>query len=218
MSGLPSPTVLRVVLVDDHAVVRTGCRRLMELEPDLRVVGEFGDADSALDWLQAQAPQAGAAAEVMVLDLSMPGRSGLDLLRRVALRWPSLRVLMFTMHDSSAMIQQTLAAGAHGFVAKSRSPDELIAAIRQVMRGRVVVSDAEPALPQDAPAHTQLSAREFDVMRLLVEGESLDEIGQRLCISPKTVANLQTLLRRKLGVNNNVELLRYAQMHRLFGA
>ncbi len=217
MSALPLPSVLRVVLVDDHAVVRTGCRRLMELEPDLRVVGEFGDADSALDWLQAQAPQAGAAAEVMVLDLSMPGRSGLDLLRRVALRWPSLRVLMFTMHDSAAMVQQALAAGAHGFVAKSRSPDELIAAIRQVMIGRVVVSDAEPS-PQDAPAHTQLSGREFDVMRLLVEGMSLDDIAQRLCISPKTVANLQTLLRRKLGVSNNVELLRYAQMHRLFGA
>jgi DNA-binding NarL/FixJ family response regulator len=208
--------VLRVLLVDDHAVVRTGCRRLMELEPDLRVVGEFGDADSALDWLQAQAPQAGAAAEVMVLDLSMPGRSGLDLLRRVALRWPSLRVLMFTMHDSAAMIQQTLAAGAHGFVAKSRSPDELIEAVRQVMSGRFVVSDAEPTAPQDAPAHTQLSGREFDVMRLLVEGMSLDDIAQRLCNSPKTVANLQTLLRRKLGVNNNVELLRYAQMHRLF--
>ena len=218
MTAPTPPSVLRVLLVDDHAVVRTGCRRLMELEPDLRVVGEFGDADSALDWLQAQAPQAGAAAEVMVLDLSMPGRSGLDLLRRVALRWPSLRVLMFTMHDSAAMIQQTMAAGAHGFVAKSRSPDELIAAIRLVMRGRVVVSDAAPTAPQDAPAHTQLSGREFDVMRLLVEGMSLDDIAQRLCISPKTVANLQTLLRRKLGVNNNVELLRYAQMHRLFGA
>ncbi|MDZ7814014.1 MAG: helix-turn-helix transcriptional regulator [Ideonella sp.] len=88
--------------------------------------------------------------------------------------------------------------------------------MRQVMHGRVVVSDAEPSL-QDAPAHTHLSAREFDVTRLLVEGMSLDDIAQRLCISPKTVANLQTLLRRKLGVNNNVELLRYAQIHRLFG-
>lgn len=217
MNAAAHPALLRVLLVDDHAVVRTGCRRLMEMEPDLRVVGEFGDADSALDWLQAQAPQAGAAAEVMVLDLSMPGRSGLDLLRRVALRWPSLRVLMFTMHDSAAMIQQTLAAGAHGFVAKSRSPEELIAAIRQVMTGRVLVSDAEPS-PHTEPPHSQLSAREFDVMRLLVEGSGVEDIALRLCISAKTVANLQTLLRRKLGVNNNVELLRYAQMHRLFGA
>jgi len=218
---MSAPT--RVLLVDDHAVVRAGYRRLLELEPDMLVVAECADADAAYALLQRQPVSAGALAEVMVLDLSMPGRSGLDLLRRVRLRWPSLRVLIFSMHDSPAIVNQSLRAGAAGFITKSSPPEELVAAVRAVCRGERVLSQdvALHAMPAEAPAapapHEQLSAREFDVLRHLLAGLSLEEIAQRLCLSPKTVANQQSLIRQKLGVCNAVELLRYAQWHGLDG-
>jgi DNA-binding NarL/FixJ family response regulator len=208
------PPAIRVMLVDDHAVVREGYRRLLALEPDMRVVAEYPDADSAYEALQRQP----GLAQVMVLDLSMPGRSGLDLLRRLSLRWPSLRVLVFTMHDSPAMVAQALRAGATGFVTKSSPPEDLVAAVRHAARGQTVLSadvaDKADAAGQ-APPHVGLSAREFDVLRHLLEGASLDQIADRLGVSAKTVANHQTTLRQKLGVANAVELVRYAQQYGL---
>lgn len=208
-------TPTRILLVDDHAVVRTGYRRLLELDPQCQVVAEFADGDSAYDALQRQPPEKGPLAELLVLDLSMPGRSGLDLLRRLNLRWPSLKVLVFSMHDSPAMVGQAFKAGAHGFVTKSSQPAELVDAVRRVMAGeRVLSSDlAEQALPTDA--HQQLSAREFDVLRFLVQGLAVDEIAPLMNLSAKTVANYQTQIRQKLGVANAVELLRYAREHGL---
>jgi DNA-binding NarL/FixJ family response regulator len=216
-------TPTRVMLVDDHAVVRSGYRRLLELEADMQVVAECSDADTAYALLQNQPVSAGALAQVMVLDLSMPGRSGLDLLRRLTLRWPSLRVLVFSMHDGAAMVTHSLRAGAAGFITKSSPPEELVAAVRAVAAGQTVLSadvaryGSAPELAAGTPAHEQLSPREFDVLRYLLSGLSVEEIAQRLALSPKTVANHQSLIRQKLGVSNAVELLRYAQLHRLVG-
>ena len=213
---------IRVMLVDDHAVVRAGYRRLLEMESDLFVVAECADADAAYDALQRQPVSAGPLVDVVVLDLSMPGRSGLDLLRRLTLRWPSLRVLVFTMHDSAAMVSQCLRAGAAGFVTKSSQPEELVLAVRQVMGQGIVLSDdiaaAARAVLEDVerPPHANLSPREFDVLRYLVDGLAVDEIAERLTLSTKTVANYQTMIRQKLGVANAVEMLRYVREHRLF--
>lgn len=217
-----SMPAIRVMLVDDHAVVRAGYRRLLEMEPDLSVVAECADADTAYDLLQRQPVSAGPLVDVVVLDLSMPGRSGLDLLRRLTLRWPSLRVLVFTMHDSVAMVSQCLRAGASGFVTKSSQPEELVLAVRQVMGQGIVLSDdiaaaARAVLDEvERPPHTHLSPREFDVLRYLVDGLAVDEIAERLTLSSKTVANYQTMIRQKLGVANAVEMLRYVREHRLF--
>ncbi len=210
----PAASPIRVALADDHAVVREGYRRLLALEDDLRVSAEFADADAVLDALQRGA----LAADVLVLDLSMPGRSSLDLLRRVRAHWPALRVLVFSMHDDAARVQQALRAGALGYITKSSPPEDLVAAVREVARGRQVLSadiaaHAEP--PAAPPPHLMLSPREFDVLRGLLQGASLDQIAEALHISPKTVSNLQTALRQKLGVSNAVELLRYAQAHGL---
>lgn len=208
------PTAIRVMLVDDHAVVREGYRRLLALELDMQVVAEFPDADSAYEALQ----RVPGMAHVMVLDLSMPGRSGLDLLRRLSLRWPQLRVLVFTMHDSPAMVSQALRAGATGFVTKSSPPEDLVAAVRHAARGRLVLSSDVATKADGAgemPPHVSLSGREFDVLRLLLEGASLDLIADKLGVSAKTVANHQTAIRQKLGAANAVELVRYAQLHGL---
>lgn len=205
---------LRVALADDHAVVRAGYRRLLELEPDMAVVAEFGDADSAY---RALAADAAAAVDLLVLDLSMPGRSGLELLRRLAQRRPGLPVLVFTMHDGAAMIEQCLRAGAAGFVTKSSAPEMLVDAVRRAARGETALSPdvaAIAAAPSTAP-HRSLSSREFDILQQLLAGRGVDEIAQTLRLSGKTVSNYQTQIRQKLGVGSAVELLRYAREHGL---
>jgi DNA-binding NarL/FixJ family response regulator len=209
---------LQVMLVDDHAVVRAGYRRLLELEPDVVVCAECADGDEALATLQRR----GSAVDVMVLDLSMPGRSGLDLLRRVRQRWPALRVLVFSMHDSPAMVAQALRAGADGFITKSSEPALLVDALRRVGRGDTGVLSPDVAAAAQAPGaeppHRVLSAREFEVLRGLVAGLSVEQIAARLHLSPKTVSNYQTRIRQCLGVNTAVELLRYASEHRLLAS
>lgn len=207
---------IAVLLVDDHAVVRAGYRRLLEGEPGCAVVGECADGDAAYDWLQ----RGRTPVDVVVLDLSMPGRSGLDLLRRIALRWPAVATLVFSMHDSPAMVAQALQAGAAGFVTKSSEPDALVAALRRVAAGerRVLSPDIAGADGTAAarPPHEALSPREFQVLQGLLAGDAVDAIAVRLHLSAKTVSNHQTAIRQKLGVATAVELLRYAQQHRLF--
>lgn len=220
MSGPPDPVgtagPLRVMLVDDHAVVRAGYRRLLDDEAGLRVVAECGDAESAY---AALGPAAAATADVLVLDLSMPGRSGLDMLRRARLRWPRLRVLVFSMHDSPVMVAQALAAGAAGFITKSSEPALLVAALRRVAAGEQAVLSPDIAgaaqAPGAAPPHQVLTAREFEVLRGLVEGLSVEQIAARLHLSPKTVSNYQTQVRQRLGLQTAVDLLHYARQHRL---
>ncbi len=205
------------MLVDDHAVVRAGYRRLLELEPDCLVSAECADGASAYALLlRRDAPPV----DVVVLDLSMPGGSGFDLLRRIGMRWPLLRRLVFSMHDSPAMVAQALAAGADGFVTKSSPPEVLVDALRRVAAGaqRVLspdIADA-PAAPSALAPHQTLSPREFQVLQGLLAGDSLDAIAMRLHLSTKTVSNHQTVIRQKLGVGTAVELLRHAQQHRLF--
>lgn len=207
----------RVMLVDDHAIVREGYRRLLEVEPGIEVLSEHADAESAQ---QALATLPGVDGVVVVMDLSMPGRGGLDMTRRIAVRWPTVRVLVFSMHDHPAMVTRALAAGAAGYVTKTTAPDVLVHAVRRVAAGETGVlsddvADALRSATAQAP-HAKLSPREFDVLRQLVEGLAVDAIAARLNLSPKTVSNLQTAVRTKLGVGTAVELLRYAQQHRLF--
>ena len=205
---------IRVILVDDHALVRAGYGRLLALEPDLRIVGEHADADSAYAALQQQPD----AADVLVLDLSMPGRSGFDLLRRLKLRCPTLAVLVCTMHDSPPMLAQAQAAGARGFVTKSSDPALLADAIRRVARGETVLSPDMAAATDHAsaqPPHEALSPREFEVMLMLARGDTVETIAQALSLSVKRVANVQTLIRSKLGLGSAMDLLRYAREHRL---
>ena len=203
---------LRVGLVDDHAVVRAGYRRLIELEDDLAVTAEFVDAESTY---AALAGPGACPVDLLVLDLSLPGQSGLELLRHLTLRLPTLPVLVFTMHESAALVRQCLRAGAAGFVTKCSEPATLLDALRRVARGEIALSDDVADVRDDAaPApHTALSVREFDIFQRLVLGHDVDRIAQTLHLSGKTVANYQTEIRRKLGAGNAVELVRYAREH-----
>jgi DNA-binding NarL/FixJ family response regulator len=208
---------LRVALADDHAVVRSGYRRLLELETDIVVVAEFADADAAYSAFNGNDPLS-EQIDLLVLDLSMPGRSGLELLRRLAQRRPELAVLVFTMHDSAAMLDQCLRAGAAGFVTKSSAPEVLVDAVRRAGRGEIALSPDMTVLHSQAqagPPHTRLSSREFDILQQLLAGHAVEDIAQTLRLSTKTIANYQTRIRQTLGVGSAVELLRYAREHGL---
>ncbi|WP_455281861.1 response regulator transcription factor [Cupriavidus necator] len=206
---------IRVAIADDHAVVRTGYRRLLELEAGVEVVAEFGDTDVAYQWLTQH------EADVLILDLTMPGRGGLETVQRLKMRLPELRVLVFSMHDSPALVAQVLRAGARGYLTKSSPPDALVDAVHEVMRGGQPLSaDVRDSL-RLAPGqsgdrrHLDLSPREFEVFRLLAQGRSVDEIALQMFLSLKTVANYQTMLRKKMQLNNTLDMHRYAQQHKL---
>ena len=194
--------MIRIVLVDDHAVVRSGYRRLLSAEPDFDVVGEAASAPEANALVQQVRP------DVAVVDLSLKGSSGLEAIAGMRARLPALRVLVLSMHDSAGHVSQALKAGAHGYLTKRSEPEELIAGIRAVLRGaRVLSSDVAASAP--APLDS-LTPREFDMLRLLVHGESVQAIAAQLTISPKTVLNTLTSVRQKLGADNDFRLMHLA--------
>lgn len=208
------PSRTRILLVDDHALVMAGYARLLALEADFEVVGQHATAEAAYASLQCS-PH---GVDLVMLDLSMPGRSGLALLRRIQANWPRLRLLVCTMHDSPAMVRQALEAGAHGLITKCSDPALLPEAIRAITAGQRFLSpDVSNAHlhASAAPPHEALSPREFDVFVRLARGDHLEQIAQTLHIAPKTAANLQTAVRTKLGLGNGAELLRYARQHRI---
>ena len=178
--GLRPTRRIRVLLVDDHAVVREGYRRLLELEPGMRVVAEHGDADAAIDALEQ-----GVLPDVMVLDLSMPGRSGLEVLRHVTQHAPGVAVLVFTMHASPALVKQALRAGARGFVTKSSEPQWLVHAVRRVAAGECPVLSPDVAHAAGDGVPPRLTPRELEVLHLLLQGCAVDEIGQRMQREPQ---------------------------------
>jgi len=206
---------LRIAIADDHAVVRAGYRRLLELDGRMRVVAEFADGESAYQWLCAN------EADVLILDLTMPGRGGLATLQRLRQRLPALRVLVFTMHESADLAGQTLRIGAAGYITKSSAPESLVVAVHEIAAGgRPVSPELAAALDDDAAGapHTALSPREFEIFLLLARGDSVEAIASSRCLSAKTIANYQTSIRQKTGLGSSLEMYRYAEAHGLIGA
>ncbi len=204
---------IKVLLVDDHAVVRAGYKRYLELDTQIAVVGEAENGE------QAYALLSELTADIIVMDLSMPGRGGLESIRHILQRYPEQRILVFTMHENAALAAQALRAGAKGYLTKSVSPDLIVDAIHQIMQGgQPIDADLAAAIKQselESAPHLQLAPREFEIFRLLANGQSVDEIGQRLHIGVKTVSNYQTTIRQKLGVTTAIELHQYARQHGL---
>jgi DNA-binding NarL/FixJ family response regulator len=204
---------IKVLLVDDHAVVRAGYKRYLELDTKIEVVGEAEHGEQAYELL------ATLTADVIVMDLSMPGRGGLESIRHILQRYPEQRILVFTMHENPALATQALRAGAKGYLTKSLSPDLIVDAIHQIMQGgQPIDTDLAAAIKQselESAPHLQLAPREFEIFRLLANGQSVDEIGQRLHLGLKTVSNYQTSIRQKLGVTTAIELHQYARQYGL---
>lgn len=188
----------RIILVDDHAAVRSGYKRFIDSESDMVVVGEAGNADQAFALLKTQ------PCDVLVLDISMPGQSGLELIKRVRLKWPRLALVVLSMHDSPVVAAKALEQGARAYITKSSDPNELILGIRKAVGEQTYVST-------DVQAQTSgLTPREVDVVRLLVEGQTIDQVATSLGISSKTVSNNLSQIRQKVGVQTDFELAFWA--------
>jgi DNA-binding NarL/FixJ family response regulator len=203
---------VRILLVDDHAVVRAGYRRFLEQEPGYEVIAESASGEEAYAWLQSQ-PE---LPDVVVLDLSMPGGGGLSTLRRMKIRWPLLPILVCSMHDHLAFAIQALRAGANGYMTKSSDPAFMAVAVRRVLAGGTALSpDIQAKLQSNAGSDAQqptlgLSVREFEIFRLIAAGKSHEEIATLLNLSAKTVANNHSLIRQKLGISTDIELFQLA--------
>jgi two-component system, NarL family, invasion response regulator UvrY len=204
--------MIRVLIADDHNIVRDGLKRILAATPDLQVAAEASSGDEALAAVKAN------DYDVAMLDMSMPGLSGIDLIKRLKLEKPKLRILVLSMHGESQYAARALKAGAAGYLSKDSAAEVLLGALRKIAAGGVHVGDAAAAsLLQagDKPPHESLSDREFEVMRLLVEGLGPTEIGERLHLSVKTVSTHKTRILDKLGLGSTAELVRYAMEHRL---
>ncbi len=206
---------IKLMLVDDHAIVRSGFRRLLEQEPQLQIVAE---ADSGE---RAYALFARAMPDVVIMDLSMPGMSGFETIRRIVAREPAARILVFSMHEDPMRAQRAMQLGARGYVTKSSAPEVLAKAVVEVAAGKLFLSaDIAQAIAQsklsgeDDPLK-QLTAREFEIFRLIVAGRGASEIAGILKLSSKTVANNRTLINQKLRTSGDVELVLLAQRYNL---
>lgn len=196
--------MIEVLLVDDHAVVREGYRRLLELQDDLRVVAEAGTAEDALLlWKQHQP-------SVTVVDLSLPGIGGIELIQRLKAREPRVRCLVFSMYRDDVWVAQACKAGALGYVTKSSAPAVLVEAVREVHRGRRVLSPDLAGTPLAGDAAHELTPREFEVLRQLLAGHPVARIAETLHLSVKTIHNLHYQIKAKLGTASDFELARIA--------
>jgi two-component system, NarL family, invasion response regulator UvrY len=205
-----------LLLVDDHALVRRGLRSILEEELPGVTVDEAGDARAGLEALHRKLPDA------VVLDIGLPDRSGLELLKRIRQQWPVLPVLILSMYDEDQYGLRVMRAGASGYLTKSSAPEYLIQAIQRILRGGHYVS---PALAESLASHLRgetreephgaLSDREFQVLRLIASGRSVSDIGRELCLSVKTVSTHRTRILKKMQLRNNAELTHYAISRRL---
>jgi two-component system response regulator NreC len=210
----------RVLLVDDHAVLRAGLRLLLEAQPDLRVVGEAGDGREALTLAIDQHP------DLVLLDLTLPGLSGLETLAALRKVLPAARVLILTMHDDEGYLRQALRQGARGYVLKKAADTELIAAVRAVLRGEVYVQSAMTAALLDTllPAQTgaapedpwqTLTERERETLLLVARGHTSAQIGDQLTLSPKTIETYRARGLEKLGLRSRAALVQFVLARRL---
>jgi len=212
-----SRKTIRVLLVDDHAVVREGYRTLLAKRDGLTVVGEAGDAAAAYQRYKDTQP------DVVIMDISMPGRGGIDAIEHIRRFDAQARILVFTMHGGAVYALQAFRAGARGYVTKSSPPDLLINAVRDVADGRVVLCPeisevlALDRVHEEKTSLEGLSPREFEIFRMILAARSTDEIASALHVSRKTVANYHYSIKSKLGVASDIELLYFGLRQGLVG-
>jgi DNA-binding NarL/FixJ family response regulator len=201
---------INIILVDDHAVVRAGVRRLLEQESSFDVIGEAESGEKAYQLFGELSP------DVMVMDLSMPGMGGLESIRRILMRDEKARILVLSMHKDLSFANQALKLGAKGYLIKNTLGDDLVKAIEAISQGDIFLSDeiakkiAVSSIDGGQDPIHDLSAREFEIFRLLAEGFEVDAIATTLNISSKTVSNYQTMIKQKLNIHTPIELIRYA--------
>ena len=208
--------MIRIVIADDHTIVREGLKQILSAAGDLAVIGEAQNGREVLERVR------GLDFEVLLLDMSMPGKSGIELIKQVRAEKPKLRILVLSMHEEEQYAVRAIKAGASGYLTKDSASAQLVSAIRKVAGGGAFITDsvaqqlALGAMPQtQGPPHSALSDREFQVFRELVSGKAVSEIAAELNLSVKTVSTHKARIMQKMNMSNPAELIRYAIHHRL---
>jgi DNA-binding NarL/FixJ family response regulator len=211
--------MIRIVVADDHTIVREGLKQLLGAAGDLSVVGEAQDGHGVLKCVRE------LEFDLLLLDMSMPGKSGMELIRQVHGERPRLRILVLSMHEEQQYAVRAIKAGAAGYLTKESASSQLVSAIRKVAAGGAFISAAVAeqlalgAMPDnDGPAHGLLSDREFQVFRMLASGSSVSDIAERLNLSVKTISTHKARLMQKMNLASAADLVRYAISHRLLDA
>ncbi|NOS96940.1 MAG: response regulator transcription factor [Methylotenera sp.] len=206
---------IKLLLVDDHAVVRSGLRRLLELNNRIGIIIEADSGEQAYQYYGEHKP------DIVVMDISMPGMGGLEASRRIIKRYPSAKIIIFSMHETASFAAQALKSGVKGYVAKNGPAEDLARAVIEVANGKTYLSAEvaqkialETLSGQGDPIHL-LSGREFEVFRLLAGGKTVEDVAEMLKISQKTVANYYTSIKQKLGVTSPIDMVRFAMRHGL---
>jgi two-component system response regulator NreC len=209
---------IKVLIVDDHAIVRAGLRALLKCEPGMELVGEATSGEEAIQLSQELQP------DVIVLDLSLPGLDGIQVTRHIKAELPGIRILILTVHEDEALLREAIRAGASGYIIKHAAENELISAIHSVQMGdiyvhpkmlRALLVEPEPRKASvDSPVE-MLTPRETDVLRLIVQGYTNRQIAEELSLSVRTVEGHRGNLTEKLGLHSRVDLVRYAREHGL---
>lgn len=213
-----SHSVPSVLIADDHAIVRTGLRTLLQSEPTLELIGEASGGYEAIELVAKTSP------DVLLLDLSMPDLDGIAVTKRLKPEHPELQILILTIHEDEALVKEAIKAGASGYILKRAAEDELVSAINVLMRGdmyvdhsllRPLVDDPEEKSAEEQTQFEDLTPRETDVLGLIVLGYTNRQIGEELCISVRTVEGHRANLSEKIGATSRVDLVRYAREHGL---
>ena len=208
--------MIRIVIADDHPIVREGLKQVLSSAADLTVAGEAQNGQEVMQRVRE------LDFDVLLLDMSMPGKSGIELIKQVHAEKSRLRILVLSMHQEEQYAVRAIGAGAVGYLTKDSASTQLVPAIRKVAGGGVFITNAVAeqlalgAMPQsDGPPHSALSDREFQIFRLLVSGRAVTDIGEELNLSVKTVSTHKARIMQKMNMSNPVELIRYAIRHRL---
>jgi two-component system invasion response regulator UvrY len=210
--------MIRILIADDHAIVRQGLKQILAETPDMTVAGEAASGQEVLDRVKKE------EWDVIVLDIAMPGKDGLETLKELRLQKPGLPVLVLSIYPEEQYAVRLLKAGAAGYLTKESAPEELIAAIRRVsQKGKYVSASLGEKLAwllesgRDKPLHETLSDREYKVMLMIASGKTVKEIAQEICLSVKTVSTYRARALKKMGMKNNAEYAYYALKHGLLG-
>jgi len=207
--------MIKILIADDHAIVRGGLKQIIATTADIVVTAEAAQGSEVMDKVRH------CEVDLLVLDMTMPGISGVDLIRRVRAEQPALPILVLSIHNEAQVVSRALRAGATGYVTKDSDPEVLLAAIRKLATGgrfidpKLVDAIIFETHSGDAPPHEVLSDREFQVLQMLTSGKSINDIAETLALSAKTISTHKMRLMQKLGLGNNAELIRYAIRHGL---
>lgn len=206
----------KILIADDHAIVRAGLRALIHAETEMELVGEASGGYETIELVEKNQP------DVLVLDLSMPDLDGIAVTRSLKAKFPGLRILILTLHEDKALLKEAIKAGAAGYILKRAAESELVSAIRTILRGdlyvdpslvRTLIGEPRRAAPNSPAAKEALTPRETEILKLIVEGNTNRQIGEQLKISFRTVEGHRANIADKLGLHSRVELVRYARDH-----